>query len=63
MHRKEARNSWDAWEGQSPHHSLQADPDVLLDQSQVQAATFGSNPQTLTIPVGIGVDAEPYSIQ
>lgn len=43
LHRKEARNSWDAWEGKPPHHNLQADPNVLLDQSQVQAAVFGSN--------------------
>lgn len=44
MHRKDARNSWDAWEEKSLHHNLQAGPDVLLDQSQVQAAVFDSNP-------------------
>lgn len=41
--REEARNSWDPCKGKPPHHNLQADPNVLLDQSQVQAAVFGSN--------------------
>lgn len=63
IHRKEARHSWDAWEGKPPHHSLQDDPNVLLEQSQVQAPMFGSNSSTLTILVGISVGAEPYSIQ